>query len=106
MLIENSNGPPDVSLELCSCRVDHIPEVDLVGQLGEGSQERLNGGIGTGRGKILKSLNRRFCIPGKTGLTGTVRETTPEKMSGRARPASQQIVLPQSCLERSDVSTS
>lgn len=60
MLIENSNGPPDVSLELCSCRVGHIPEEDLVGQLGEGSQERLNGGIGTGRGKILKITESPF----------------------------------------------
>ena len=106
MPVNNTDGTPDISLELGSGRVGHIPEVDLVGQLGEGGQERFDGGIGTGRGKVLRfTVSCCFRILG-TGHTGMVRETTPEKTSGRARPASQQIALPQSCLDRLKVSVS
>lgn len=54
MPVDGTDGAPDVTLELGSSSVDHIPEVDLVGHFGEGSQERLDGGVGTGSGNILK----------------------------------------------------
>lgn len=61
MFVGDTDGTPDISLELCSSRVGHIPEVELVGQLREGGQEHLNRGKGTGRREVLKfTVSRRF----------------------------------------------
>lgn len=67
MPVDNTDGAPDIGLELGSCRVCHIPEVDLIGQLGEGSQERLDGGIGTGGGKVLRFPMNHFFSPFRKG---------------------------------------
>ena len=67
MPVDNTDGAPDIGLELGSCRVCHIPEVDLIGQLGEGSQERLDGGIGTGGGKVLRFPMNLFFSPFRKG---------------------------------------
>jgi len=99
--VDSAEGAPDISLEFGGGRVDHVPEVDLVGQFWEGGQECLDGGIRASGREVLKfTVSNFFHDLGNVGhpLTGRVRETTPEKMSGRARPASQQIELPQSCL--------
>jgi len=59
-----TDGVPDISLKFCSGGVDRIPEVDLVGQLGEGGQERLDGGVWTGRSKVLKfTVDHCFRVP-------------------------------------------
>ena len=52
--VDGADGAPDISLELGSGRADHVPEVDLVGQLGKGGQECLDGGIGTSGNEVLK----------------------------------------------------
>jgi len=49
---DGTDGPPDITLKLGSGSVDHIPEVHLVGQFGEGGQEGFYGGIGTGSSNI------------------------------------------------------
>ena len=54
MLVDDTDGAPDISLELCGGGVDAIPEVDLVGQPWEDGQECLDGGVGTSRSKVLK----------------------------------------------------
>lgn len=54
MFVDYANGTSDVSLEFGNGGVNHIPEVDLIGQPGEGSKERLDRGIGTDRSKVLK----------------------------------------------------
>lgn len=84
MPVDGADSAPDVCLELISCGVDHIPEVDLVGQLGERGQERLDGGVGASRSKVLKFVTELSFFHSRKngGLTGIGRETTPEKMSG------------------------
>ena len=68
MPIDSADGAPDVGLELGGGRVDHIPEVDLVGQLGEGGQERLDGGIGASGREVLEfAVDRCFHIFRKDG---------------------------------------
>ena len=67
MPVEDTDGAPDVSLELCNGRVDRIPEVDLVSQLGEGGQEGFDGCIWTGRNEVLGLIvNHCFRVSAKT----------------------------------------
>lgn len=67
MLVDDTDSAPDIRLELCSGRVDRISEVYLVGEFGEGGQERFNRGVGTGRREVLNvTINYYFQISGKT----------------------------------------
>lgn len=54
MPVDSTDSAPDITLELGSSNVDHIPEVDLVSQFGEGSQKCLDGGVGTDSSDVLK----------------------------------------------------
>ena len=69
--VDGADGAPDISLELGSGRADHVPEVDLVGQLGKGGQECLDGGIGPSGNEVLKfAVNNFFRDLEKVGTHG------------------------------------
>jgi len=99
--IDSTDGTPDISLELGSGRVDRIPEVELVGQLGEGGQECLDGGIGTSGSEVLKPSEYFFHGLGKLGTHGKskgddtrkdVRASTSSLPADRATPIVSRMV--------------
>lgn len=53
MPVDSTDCAPDIDLELCSGTVDHIPEVDLVGQLGESGQESFDWSVWTSSNHVL-----------------------------------------------------